>query len=163
MVLSTLMQTPQSLRIEHEELHAELAALMAEAGEVGAAAREVADLLHTHFTAEEELAMPLLGLLPEVATGSIERGLEPAAVIAQRLKFALPRMFAEHDAIRTALKWLDAAGARAARDDVAHFAHTLRLHAQAEEEVLYPAAIVVGALIEAKLRCGEHAPERRAA
>lgn len=163
MLLSTLMQTPQSLKLEHEELHAELAALTAETGDVGAAAREVANLLHTHFVAEEELAMPLLGLLPEVATGGIDRGLEPAAAVAQRLKFELPRMFAEHRAIVTALEGLAATGARAARADVAHFVRKLRLHAQTEEEVLYPAAIIVGALIEAKLRCGEHAPERRAA
>lgn len=163
MVLSTLMQTPQSLRTEHEGLHAALAALIADTGEVGAAAREVAALLHAHFVAEEELAMPLLGLLPDVATGGIEPGFEPAAAVAQRLKFELPRMFAEHGAILSALAWLGAAGTRTARPDVADFVRKLRLHAQTEEEVLYPAAIVVGALIEAKLRCGEHAPELRAA
>ena len=163
MLLSTLMRTPQSLSMEHEELHAELAALIADTGEVGAAAREVAGLLHAHFVAEEELAMPLLGLLPEVATGSIERDFEPAAAVAQRLKFELSRMFAEHRAIVTALDWLATAGTRMGRDDVAQFVRKLRLHAQTEEEVLYPAAIVVGALIEAKLRCGEHAPEHRAA
>lgn len=163
MLLSTLMQTPQSLKMEHEELHIELAALVAETGDVGGAAREVARLLHAHFIAEEELAMPLLGLLPDVATGGIDPALGPAAVVAQRLRFELPRMFAEHRAIVTALEGLAAAGAGAGRVDVAHFVRKLRLHAQTEEEVLYPAAIVVGALIEAKLRCGEHAPERRAA
>lgn len=163
MLLSILMQTPESLRIEHEELHAELAALVADTGEVGAAAREVAALLHAHFEGEEELATPLLGLLPEVATGGIERGLEPAAALAQRLKFQLPQMFAEHRAIVTALERLAGAVTPEARPDVAQFVRKLRLHAQTEEEVLYPAAIIVGALIEAKLRCGESAPERRAA
>ena len=161
MLVPTLMRTPSSLKIEHEELDAELAALIAETGDLGAAAREVARSLHAHFASEEELAMPLLGLLLEVATGGVERSLEPAAAVAQRLKFELPRLFAEHRAIVTALEGLAACGARAARADVAHFVRKLRLHAQTEEEVLYPAAIVVGALIEAKLRCGEHAPERR--
>ena len=157
------LDIPSPLKAEHEELHARLVKATQVPGEVGAAAREVARLLHAHFVAEEQLAMPLLGLLPEVATGEIDRSLEPAAAVARRLKFELPRMYAEHRAIVVALEALAAAGVRAARGDVADFAGKLRLHAQTEEEVLYPAAIVVGALIEAKIRCGEHAPERRAA
>jgi hypothetical protein len=46
--------------------------------------------------------------------------------------------------------------------NVEQFVRKRRLHVQNEEEV-YPAAIIVGALIEAKLRCGESAPGRRAA
>ncbi len=163
MSLEILMQVPQSLKIEHDELHADLAAIIADTGEVGVAGREVARLLHAHFVEEEVLAMPLLGLLAEVAAGAIRRELEPAAAAARRLKFELPRLLAEHRGIVAALDVLAAAGNRTGRADVAHFVDTLRLHAQTEEEVLYPAAIVVGELIDAKLRCGEHAPGRHAA
>ncbi len=46
-VMSAKILTP--LKVEHEELHAELVALTEAPGKVGAAARRVAVLLHPHF------------------------------------------------------------------------------------------------------------------
>lgn len=43
------IKIPEPLKIEHEELHAELVALTKAPGEVGEAARGVATLLHPHF------------------------------------------------------------------------------------------------------------------
>lgn len=51
-------QIPRSLKAEHDELHAELARAAKEPGEIGAAAREVARILHPHFVSEEEFALP---------------------------------------------------------------------------------------------------------
>ena len=145
------MHIPPSLKIEHDELHAQLAALVREKGEVGAAATDLARLLYPHFDIEEEVALPLLGLLPAVASGSIAPGLKPSIDASRRLKSELPGMLAEHRAILTALDGLSAAASRARRADVAAFAEKLKLHARTEEEVLYPAAIVVGEFVDAKL------------
>lgn len=152
MSLQMLMQVPHSLKVEHDELHAELDRAKNAPGSVGSAAREVARLLHPHFVREEELAMPLLGLLPDVASGQIDRELKPAIELARRLKAELPQMFAEHRAIVNALRELSAAAAHAGRTDIARYATKLRLHAETEEDILYPAAIIVGELIDARLR-----------
>jgi hypothetical protein len=48
---------PQSLKLEHEELHGELARAMKEGGKIGDAAKAVADVLHHHFIKEEEYAL----------------------------------------------------------------------------------------------------------
>lgn len=64
----------------------------------------------------------------------------------------LPQMLEEHKAIRAAVENPQVA-ARA--DNAAKYerlANDLALHAQTEEEVLYPAAILVGEIIRARLR-----------
>jgi hypothetical protein len=54
------LMIPHSLRVEHEELHAELAKATREGGQVGEAAKAVAKVLHPHFLREEEYALPPL-------------------------------------------------------------------------------------------------------
>jgi hypothetical protein len=145
-------QIPQSLKVEHEELHSELARAIKEPGEIGAAAREVARVLHPHFVSEEEFALPPLGLLPVLATDAVTPDMEPAIEMTRRLKSELGHMLQEHKTIVAALAKLEEAAATARRSDVAAFAKKLVLHAQTEEEVLYPAAIVLGKWLETKLR-----------
>jgi hypothetical protein len=145
-------EIPRPLKVEHEELHAQLARATKEAGEVGAAAREVARILHPHFVSEEEFALPPLGLLRSLAAGTIDSNMKPAIAMTRRLKSELPRMLEEHQAIVEALHALIQAATRRDRPEVAAFAEKLTLHAQTEEEVLYPAAILVGEFLEAQLR-----------
>ncbi|HET9251446.1 MAG TPA: hypothetical protein VFP58_04955, partial [Candidatus Eisenbacteria bacterium] len=60
---------PKSIQEEHEEIHAALVEATKAPGQVGAAARELANVLHPHFVREEEIALPPLGLLEPLATG----------------------------------------------------------------------------------------------
>ena len=139
---------PHSLKLEHHELHEELARIVREPGPVGEAAREVARVLHPHFVKEEEFAMPPLGALEALARG--EKVPDAAAVIAQARRVAdeLPQMLAEHRDVVRALEGLEEAARTAGKPEHAHFAEKLRLHARTEEEVLYPAAILVGRALE---------------
>ena len=54
---------PTSLKLEHEELHRELAKATKVGGKIAEAAKLVAQTLHPHFVAEEEFAIPPLGVL----------------------------------------------------------------------------------------------------
>lgn len=139
---------PHSLKMEHHELHEELARATREPGAVGEAARGVAKVLHPHFVKEEEFAMPPLGALAAVARG--EKVTDAATVIAQAQRVAdeLPQMLAEHRQVVLALERLQAAAIEAGQPQHAQFAEKLKLHAQTEEEVLYPAAILVGRALE---------------
>ncbi len=105
-------QIPRPLKTEHDELHAELARATKETGEIGIAAREVARILHPHFVAEEEFALPPLGLLPALARGTITPDMKVAINMTQRLKSELPRMLDEHKAIVVALRKLVRRAAR---------------------------------------------------
>lgn len=144
---------PKSLQAEHAELHEELAKAIAAGGKVSEAAKTVAALLHTHFEKEEEYALPPLGLLLELAQGRVTPEMRRAIVMADKLKADFPHMLQEHKDIVVALKNLIAAAKQENKPEHARFAEKLILHAQNEEEVLYPAAILVGEYL--KLRLGE--------
>lgn len=60
-------------------------------------------------------------------------------------------MLTEHKAVVAALSKLAAVAKKEERHDIVHFAEKLKLHAKTEEEVLYPAAILVAEFIKLKL------------
>jgi hypothetical protein len=145
------IKIPEPLKVEHEELHAELVALTKAEGKVGEAARNVATLLHSHFVREEEYALPPLGLLEPIARGGVTPDMRAVLSMTERLKKDLPQMLAEHKQVVAALEKLAAAGRVDGRPDAERFAEKLRLHAETEEQVLYPTAILVGEHVLAKL------------
>ena len=53
-----ILKTPQSLKAEHDQLHAQLAQARNSGGATGEAASKVAQALHPHFLKEEEYALP---------------------------------------------------------------------------------------------------------
>lgn len=138
------IEIPAPLQKEHEALHARLVKATKAPGAVGEAAREVARLLHPHFVREEEFALPPLGLLARVATGRITPDMAAVLPMTRRLEAELPQMLAEHARIVEALEKLRAAARAAELPEHEEFAAALVEHALTEEQVLYPAAIVVG-------------------
>ena len=145
---------PGSIRAEHEEIHSALERATQEPGRVGQAARALAKTLHPHFVREEQIALPPLGLLAPLARGELTGGMADILPMTDSLRTELPRMLEEHTAIRSATVAL-AAAARAERNAwVAELAAKLALHAQTEEEVLYPAAVLVGDLVRARITGG---------
>ena len=141
---------PQPLKMEHDELHEDLARAIQAGGRTGAAAREVANLLHPHFVREEEFALPPLGLLARVARNEEVSGAADAVAMADRLRSELPQMLAEHQEIVTALGTLTSAALDEGHNEYARFAQKLILHARTEEEVLYPATILLGEYLKLK-------------
>jgi hypothetical protein len=137
-------EIPKPLQAEHEELHASLVRATKEPGAVGEAAREVARLLHPHFVREEQFALPPLALLAELARSGVMPGMAEVLPMTRRLKAELPAMLAEHEQIVAALGKLRAAARASGLGEYERFAEALVLHAQTEEQVLYPAAILVG-------------------
>lgn len=140
---------PQPLKVEHDHLHDDLRAAIGAGGKTAEAARVVAERLHPHFLHEEEYALPPLGLLATLAASKGSSGISPADAekaiqLADQLAAHLPNMLAEHREIVAALHALTAAAAAEGNREVMEFAEKLILHAQTEEEVLYPAAILVG-------------------
>ena len=153
---SATIAIPESLKTEHEELHRELAAATKVSGAVGNAARAVAKLLHPHFVDEEAFALPPLGVLGAFVRG--EQVVEPAPLIAMaaRLKAELPRMLEEHRTITAALRKLEAAAVGVGDKVRQRLALKIIAHARIEEEVMYPAAILVGEYLKhlARMRPG---------
>lgn len=142
---------PVSLNTEHKELHAQLEHASKEPGALGDAAREVAGLLHQHCAREAIYAMPPLGLLAKIAWSDVSADMAAIVPLTRRLKAELPSILMEHRQIVAALERLRATARHEGQDGYARLADALILHAQTEEEVLYPAAIVVGEYVALKL------------
>lgn len=137
-------EVPRSLKVEHEHLHETLRAATKESGELGGAAAAVAELMHPHFLKEEEYALPPLGLLGRLAQGAVTPGMKDVLVLTDKLKSNLSQMLAEHQSIVVALEKLSAAAKKVGKTEYVEFSEALKLHAQTEEEVTYPTAILIG-------------------
>ena len=142
---------PEAMRLEHEELHEELSRALAAGGAVGSAASAVADALHAHFEKEEEYALPPLGALSLLAGGQITPEMAALVPLTERLKADLPHMLMEHQAITAALHQLIAVAQAVSQPEIVRFAHKLILHAQTEEQLAYPAAILIGEYLKLRL------------
>ena len=148
-------EIPEPLKLEHDALHEALVAATKAGGETGEAAKAVAKALHPHFVSEEEYALPPLGLLSALAKGKVTSEMAEVLKMTDRLKADLPRMLEEHRAIVAALNRLGDAARREQKPQVARFVEELILHARTEEEVLYPASILVGDALRMKLQESE--------
>jgi hypothetical protein len=146
------LSIPKPLKLEHEELHAELITATRASGRIGVAATAVAKVLHEHFLKEEEFALPPLGLLTALARDQLDEDAKSVLSMTDRLKSELSEMLEEHKVVVAALKNLIAAAEVEKKPEHARFAEKLVLHAQTEEEVLYPAAILVGEYLKLKFK-----------
>lgn len=146
------LEIPRPMKKEHEELHNELKKGIKEKGKVGEAARAVAKILHPHFVKEEEYAMPPLGLLTIFAKGRVSTKMREALVMTNKLQTNLDEMLKEHKEIVAALKKLVAAAKKENKLEYVRFADKLILHAQTEEQVYYPASLLIGKYLKLKLK-----------
>jgi hypothetical protein len=147
----SVITIPQSLRTEHEDIHQALMEATRAPGRVGAAAKELAAVLDPHFERENEIALPPLGLLAPLAAGETPAGLQEALTMSDALRKELPRMLEEHKRIRAATEKLRNAAREQKASVHEQFTETLAQHAQTEEDILYPAAILVGDVIRARM------------
>ena len=140
---------PTTIREEHEEIRTEMASATKLAGRTGLAARALSALLQPHFVREEQIALPPLSLL-----GPLSRNERVASAwvlpMTDSLRREMPRMLRDHVAIRAAAQRLATAAQSEGQTMVVRFTDRLAVHARTEEELLYPAAMLVGDLIRAR-------------
>lgn len=143
-------QVPASLKAEHHAIHEELDQATKLAGPVGAAARDLTAVLHPHFVREDQIALPPLGLLAPLARGEFSPDMLDVLPMTDALRVELPRMLEEHKAIRAATLRLRQAAEAAGNARVVELTQTLAAHAQTEEELFYPTAVLIGDLVRAR-------------
>ncbi len=141
---------PPGITEEHAHLMSALAAAEKAGGKTGEAAKKVSALLVPHFHSEEEFALPPLGLLKPLAEGHATANMRDIVAMTDRLKADMPKMLAEHKALAGPLAELGRAAKAEGHADAARFVEELQAHATHEEEVMYPAAILVGEYLKLK-------------
>ena len=146
------LEMPLPVRAEHEMLHTTLIEASKAPGRVGQNARTLTSLLEPHFVREEQMAMPLLGLLAPLANGTPipEAIATQAKAMSDTMRKEEASMLDEHRRISTAIAALREA---AVAEDLPRFrqlAEDLTRHAMDEETIMYPAAVLVGEVLRSR-------------
>jgi hypothetical protein len=139
------LQVPVSLKSGHDAIHAALKRAMREPGRTGEAARRVAQVMDGHMMREEKFALRPLGLLKALGRGETPAELADAALLVKRLRREMPQMVDEHRQIAELLRILAADAEAEGKAEYVALAEEMIVHAHIEEDVLYPAAMLVGA------------------
>ncbi len=146
------LEVPEVLKRQHRELHLQLESATLFQNAVGDAARQLVSLLHDHLRREEEIAFPLLGLLPHLVEGRVGEEMSVALPLAGRLRRELGRLRRDHVQIVEAVEALAEAARKERLDDYTRLAYDLLEHARFEEAILYPAALIVGEYVGLRLK-----------
>jgi Hemerythrin HHE cation binding domain len=147
-------KVPEALQLQHEKLRATLTQAIDEGGRIGEAAKAVAAVLRPHVIKEEEFGLPALGLLPHLVAGKISPVMRGVIAMTDRLKAQYQEMLGDHEVIIAAIHKLMEAARQENKPEYVLFAHKLILHARTEEQVFYPAAILIGEYLKLKLGTG---------
>ncbi len=143
---------PHPLKVEHDTFFCQLDRAASLPGRLGIAVRALADALQPHLVAEETYALPPLAVLQSLSRDEVPVEAHAVIAMADRLRRELPTMHQEHRAITALCHELGDAAREAGNAEMECFADNLALHAEMEEQVLYPAAVLVGELLRLKLR-----------
>jgi hypothetical protein len=135
---------PLSLLEEHAELHTGLETAARLPGETGAAARKVLAVITPHFQDEQRRVYPLLRVLPLLGNGHVEPWMADLLPVADRLPAELDAYRRAHLTIDGVLDELHTAAWRENHQEYAFLADRIRRHEQMEQEICYPAALLVG-------------------
>jgi hypothetical protein len=144
------LEVPKAMKSEHEELHADLERLTMAGGRTGEAAKDVAALMEKHFANENAYALPPLNLLVPLSEGKFSCSMTGVLTMTDKLHAEMPTMLAEHKEIVAALQKLTTVAKAESKPDGVRFAEMLTAHAQGEEQITYPTALLVGLYIKAK-------------
>jgi Hemerythrin HHE cation binding domain len=142
---------PMTLVEEHAEFHTALEQAARIAGPLGDAATDVLALLKPHLAKEQRYALASLKLLPALARGQVTRDMVEWLPASDGLRAELDRLVREHRTIAMALDQLARTAWAEGRPEFAFLATRILRHARMEEEVLYPAALLVGDYLRLRL------------
>ena len=144
------IRTPKSVQADHREIRARLDEAERVGGRTGAAAARLLQRLRPHFEKEEIFALPPLALLEDLAEGGQPADADAAIGMAERLRQEHAGMLRDHASIVEAIAELRDAATQEKRPQAIELADALTLHGRLEEEILYPAAILVGEFLKLK-------------
>lgn len=141
---------PKAILHGHENLIIELKNIISFGGEIGEKAKILADEMAPHFKKEEQYALPPLGLLLALSEGQWEINHEEAIKMADNLHIKLAEMTKDHANISKIMNELKLVAEEENNTTVKLFIKNLAIHIELEDEVLYPATILIGNYLKKK-------------
>jgi hypothetical protein len=144
-------KVPEALQREHDLMRHRLDRAVNEGGRTAAAAVVVVEALRPHVAKEEDFGLPALGLLQHLVAGRVSPAMRGVTVMTDRLKVEYEQMLADHEAIAAAIRALADAAREEGKLEYVGICDQLARHLQTEEQVYYPAAILIGEYLKLKL------------
>jgi Hemerythrin HHE cation binding domain len=141
---------PLTLLEEHAEIYTSLEQAVRQPGPLGRAARDVADVMKPHTAKEERYGLAALRLLRPLARGELRPEMPDWLPACDALRTELDTLVREHRAIARAVDQLARTPWAEGQPEYAFLAHRILRHAPTEEEILYPAALLVGEYVRLK-------------
>src|ERR1022692_1469199 len=142
--MRSTLKVPESLKQEHEALLDGIRKYSRGKDRTGASVRELLKTFEPHVEKENEIVLPLLGLLGALAAGEPIEDPKALILLHERYVAEYRDMFTEHVAIKLAVKAAKRNAKAEGHEDLSETLDALLHHARIEEEALYPAALVVG-------------------
>lgn len=137
-------KTPKSIKNGHENLCYDLQEIIALGGRIGEKAKTLEGDMYPHFEKEEKYALPPLGLLLALSEGKWEIDTNAAIEMADMLQLKLFELKQEHDNILKALQDFRTIAHEENIPIAKQFVKDLMLHIEVEDQVLYPATLLIG-------------------
>jgi hypothetical protein len=135
---------PTALRAEHEILKEQMAYALSRTGDVGKMAKELEAAMKPHMAREETEVMVILEAAEDLAAGHWPANAELLLERFLALEADLRMMWKEHDQIHTLVRKLRRVADIEGEEEIVRLCDALIQHADLEEQVLYPAAIIAG-------------------
>lgn len=133
-----------SLLKEHRNLLSQMQPLTSYTDSTGQVAITLYELMQHHFSEEENYVLPPLAALPLLVSGQSQQQTEELLLLTEKFKTQLSHINAEHQMIKVLLEELNQIAARDGHPMPVGFEEDLHRHAQMEEEIFFPASILVG-------------------
>jgi hypothetical protein len=145
------LTVPRALLHGHDEARAELVRATMEGGRIAKAGRRVAELCLPHFEREEKDVFPVLALLPYLEQGNLRPEMMDVMPLISNFRATHGAIDDDHQLILSAIEDLLQAAHKEKNREFAEFAYNLRVHERIEDEVIYPAVVLIGKYLQDKL------------
>lgn len=139
--------SPGVLIKQHEYLLAKAKSLSANKDSI---ALKLYEVLEYHFSEEEQYVFPVLGILPVLAAGNMPEESDAIIGLTVRFKSNSAKLLAEHQVIRTLIEEYKLRFKTQNDIGFNEFEQELTEHANAEEEIYFPATVVIGDYLKLK-------------
>jgi hemerythrin superfamily protein len=135
---------PQFILEEHTNFLSFIDSLTLQKDSTGIIALKLKEIMMHHFREEEDYVLPALGVLSLLARDSVPSKPKEIILLTDKLKTQQHHIRAEHQLIGAFLKELLSVTNKEDRPAIEMFRKTVQRHAEDEETIYFPAAIVVG-------------------